>query len=167
MGIDQVKRRLFRMDKHENLVIRPPYNGGEALFIDQCTRCHECVTACETNIISIGSGGFPQVNFSDEECTFCERCSDVCPSNALDKSTYQAFDTKVTIDDKCFASNNIYCQSCRDVCDESAIKFDFFSQVIPTPTVNHDACTGCGACVSSCPQNSINITIKSEETRDE
>lgn len=79
---------------------------------------------------------------------------------ALDKNQHPAFTATITIDEQCLAANSIYCQSCRDVCDENAITFDFFSQSIPTPEINNDACTSCGACISSCPQSAIHIIIK-------
>ncbi len=162
MGINYDRRQFLRVSHSKDTPIRPPYNGGEQHFIDHCTRCSKCVETCETQIITIGSGGLPQVNFAAQECTFCELCSDICPTDALDKNKYEAFHTAVNINKSCFASNDIYCQSCRDVCDESAIKFDFFSERIPTPTIVHDACSGCGACVSVCPPNAINITITKE-----
>lgn len=166
MGVDLARRQFLRVSASKELPLRPPYSAQEEHFVEHCTRCHECVRVCETKVISIGSGGLPQVDFANDECTFCEKCSDVCPSSALDKLVNNAFSTTVAVNDKCLAANNVACQSCRDVCDESAITFDFFSQVIPTPTINSDACNGCGACISSCPQESIHI-IKKEETCDE
>ncbi len=162
MAIDYAKRSFLRASVSKELPLRPPYNAGEQYFIDQCTRCNECVDACETKIIEIGSGGFPRVNFVNDECTFCEKCSDVCQVNALDKTVNKPFLTDIAISDKCLAANDIYCQSCRDVCDEVAIKFDFFSERIPKPDIDLDACNSCGACVSICPPNAINITTTKE-----
>lgn len=157
MEVDYTKRHFLRVSSTKEAPVRPPYSVSEERFAEDCTRCKACVDICETKVISIDNAGLPFVDFSDDECTFCGLCSDVCPTKALDKSLNTAFNTTISIKKNCFAENNIYCQSCRDVCDESAITFDFFSQVIPTPQVNNDACTGCGACISICPQNSINI----------
>lgn len=162
MAVDYAKRSFLRARISKELPLRPPYNAGEQQFIEQCTRCNECVDVCETKIIEIGSGGFPRVNFADDECTFCGKCSDVCESNALDTTANQAFSTDITVTNQCLAQNEVYCQSCRDACDELAIKFDFFSERIPKPQIDLEACNSCGACVSICPPNAINITITKE-----
>lgn len=166
MDVDHSKRHFLRVSRHKEAPIRPPYSGSEDHFVEHCTRCQECVSVCESKVIVIGNSGFPHIDVTHNECTFCELCSDACPTDALDKSQNKAFNTTISIDNRCFASNNIACQSCRDVCDESAIVFDFLSQVIPAPQVSHDACSGCGACVSICPQNSIKL-MKKEETCNE
>ena len=53
---------------------RPPWALNEFLFVDQCTRCNECITACEEEIIIRADGGFPEIDFNRGECTFCELC---------------------------------------------------------------------------------------------
>lgn len=142
---------------------RPPWALQEALFADQCTRCHECISACEEEIIVIGDGGFPEIDFHRGECTFCEACINSCQPAALIKQADQsAFYFEINIDDSCFAKQKTHCQSCKDVCDTRAITMPWPKDVslgaIQTPEINKADCTSCGACISTCPTQSISIT---------
>ena len=152
---------------------RPPWALNESLFTDQCTRCNECISACEEEIIIKADGGFPEVDFHRGECTFCEACIEACEPGALFKHTEQdeqpAFYFEIKIDDSCFAKQKTHCQSCKDVCDTRAITMpwpkDVSSGAIQTPEINSEDCTSCGACISTCPTQSISITpIASENT---
>lgn len=179
--IDHSKRAFFRRPTSLNvqsannnkaaaprlLPQRPPWALNESLFTDQCTRCNECITACEEDIIFKGDGGFPEVDFNRGECTFCEACIEVCEPNALFKqvaesNNQQAFYFEITIDDSCLAKQKTHCQSCKDVCDPGAISMpwpkDVSAGAIQTPEIAIADCTSCGACVSTCPSQSIRIT---------
>jgi ferredoxin-type protein NapF len=141
---------------------RPPWALSESLFTDKCTRCNECISACEEEIIFIGDGGFPEIDFSRGECTFCEACVESCKPDALLKQTdNQAFYFNITIDDSCLAKQKTHCQSCKDACDTRAITMPWpkgvSSGAIQTPEINIEDCTSCGACVSICPSASISI----------
>jgi len=147
---------------------RPPWALQEATFVDQCTRCHECVSACEENIIIVGDGGFPEIDFNRGECTFCEACLDTCQPNALLKQALpnqeenKPFYFDIKIDDSCLAKQKTHCQSCKDVCDPRAITMPWPKNVtsgaIQTPEINIEDCTSCGACISTCPSQSITIS---------
>ena len=149
---------------------RPPWALQEATFVDQCTRCHECISACEEDIILIGDGGFPEIDFNRGECTFCEACIKTCKPSALFKQTerhvnpetcQQPFYFDIKIDDSCLAKQKIHCQSCKDVCDPGAITMPWPTLAgygaIQTPEINIADCTSCGACISTCPSQSISI----------
>lgn len=151
----------------ELLPQRPPWVLNESLFTDQCTRCNECIKACEEEIIFKGDGGFPEVDFHRGECTFCEGCLNACEPKALFKQAdallnQQAFYFEITIDDSCLAKQKTHCQSCKDVCDPGAISMpwpkDVSAGAIQTPEIAIADCTSCGACVSTCPSQSIRIT---------
>lgn len=143
---------------------RPPWALTESLFNDQCTRCNACITACEEEIIIKGDGGFPEINFQRGECTFCEACLTVCEPNALLKQpNLKAFYFTINIDDACLAKQKTHCQSCKDVCDSQAISMpwpignDLALGAIQAPEISIGDCTSCGACISTCPSQSIHI----------
>lgn len=177
--IDHSKRAFFRRpsvlkahvtkDANSNKLLpqRPPWALQEATFVDQCTRCHECISACEEDIILIGDGGFPEIDFNRGECTFCETCIKTCKPSALFKHNdshahQQPFYFTIKIDDACLAKQKTHCQSCKDVCDPGAITMPWPTSVghgaIQTPKINMTDCTSCGACISTCPSQSISIT---------
>jgi ferredoxin-type protein NapF len=151
---------------------RPPWALPESLFTDQCTRCHECISACDEEIILIGDGGFPEIDFNRGECSFCEDCVVACEPAALMKQEgNNAFHFNITIDNSCLAKQKTHCQSCKDVCDSRAISMPWPTSItqgsIQTPEINLDDCTSCGACISTCPSQSISIKVLSKELHHE
>jgi len=51
--------------------LRPPWALDERLFVERCTRCGECSTACPGQLIVPGRGGYPRMAFSAGGCDFC------------------------------------------------------------------------------------------------
>jgi ferredoxin-type protein NapF len=64
---------------------------------------------------------------------------------------------RASIKDSCLTYEGVWCQSCKDACDPRAISFIMAVGQVPKPLIDTDACTGCGACVSPCPSNAIQI----------
>ncbi|MBV7314855.1 ferredoxin-type protein NapF [Shewanella sp. NIFS-20-20] len=155
MAIDQQRRRLFK--RHSPATIRPPFSRQDVDFTDVCTRCHLCVTACDTGIIKVADGGFVALDFSRAECSFCGQCQRVCQAPVFDKSQAQAWSQIAVVAPACLTLAGVTCQTCRDHCDASAIKFSYRAQSTPTPEIVADLCTGCGACVAPCPSQAIQI----------
>ena len=194
-NIDHSRRAFFRRpaalitqsvkeeDRTENSLLpqRPPWALKEATFIDQCTRCNECITACKENIIFVGDGGFPEIDFNRGECTFCEDCVDTCKPSALFKrdkqhanshAVQQPFYFDININNFCLAKQKTHCQSCKDACDTGAITMPWpkiiTTGAIQTPEIKIEDCTSCGACISICPSHSIRINpIASPELNNE
>lgn len=181
------RRRLFSRKRTPAKHLRLPWVKSEALFIDKCTQCHQCISACDTQIITRDADGFPRIDFSDGECTFCNKCIDTCEqplfvteeqrtntlAEAIKTKKIQPWPGQLAIktttqNHQCLAANNIFCQSCSDECEVEAINFSYQKvdengnvsmSVIPQPTLNIADCTQCGACISNCPQDSINLNV--------
>lgn len=153
--INQSRRRLFSRKK--NHAIRPPWSRDDIEFTDICSRCDKCSQVCETNIIVKGDGGFPEIDFKDNECTFCKKCAEICPEAIFHDTEQPAWNIKAKVKDTCLANQGIWCQSCKDACDPRAITFKPAIGQAPRPNINLEACTGCGACVAPCPNNSISL----------
>jgi ferredoxin-type protein NapF len=154
-GIDQGRRRFFRRQTSDAL--RPPWVKADIDFTDLCSRCDACIKVCETQIISRGDGGFPEVNFNQDECTFCEKCVSACPEPIFDLNQAAPWAIKAEISSACLTHNGIWCQSCKDACEPRAISFVMAVGQVPKPQINIQACTGCGACVSPCPADAIKV----------
>ena len=143
--------------------VRPPWALAESLFVDACTRCDDCATACPEEIIRPGRGGVPEISFSHGECTFCEDCVQACPTNALgmrdaDGRKRAPWDIRAVVSDACISKAGIACRICGEHCDAGAFTFQLVVGGAALPIVDLDRCTGCGACVAPCPVSAIEVT---------
>ncbi len=140
--------------------LRLPWVISEQTFLDDCTKCGDCISRCEENIITTDSDGFPTIDFNLGECTFCEDCIEVCQQTFFKENRNEkAWSTTFNIKENCLAQNKVYCQSCKDVCDSRAINFKFLNGSIPVPTVEPDLCNSCGACIQTCPSDSTELLL--------
>lgn len=156
MSINQQRRALFRRTKVDESV-RLPWLKKDLAFTDACTRCADCVKACPEQIIRIGDGGFPEIDFSIAECTFCQKCLDSCSEDMFDKEQELAWHYKAQISERCLNSDLVYCRSCAESCETQALKFNFTDTLFVSPDVVSDDCNGCGACVAICPTKAITV----------
>mgnify|MGYP002725874556 CR=1 FL=1 len=138
--------------------IRPPWAVEEALFLDLCARCDDCIRLCPEKIVNRGSGGFPVIQFQRGECTFCGDCLTACKEGALRKeSVDQApWNLIAVIGAGCLPHKGVVCHSCREACEPRAITLRLAPMGVGMPEIGGD-CTGCGACVQVCPARSIDI----------
>jgi ferredoxin-type protein NapF len=153
--VDSNKRRLFRRNyiKPGNLPwLKDPHN-----FSEQCTRCGECVTSCETSIIVKGDGGYPAVDFTKGECTFCYQCAKACPEKLFADQTEKPWQQTASINDSCLAKQGVDCRVCEETCEPFAIQFKPLLGSVAQPKIELESCTGCGACVASCPTQAIKV----------
>ncbi|MDC9714982.1 MAG: ferredoxin-type protein NapF [Gammaproteobacteria bacterium] len=153
------RRQLFRGNFKANAQseIRPPWAKNELLFVDLCSRCGDCVAACPERIITIGSGGFPVLDFKKGGCSFCHQCVDACQDNVFNKANQPPWDIKISIKDNCLSKIGVVCQSCADVCEQGVIRFSLQRGGVPSIGLNTDTCTGCGYCIEVCPKDAITI----------
>jgi ferredoxin-type protein NapF len=134
---------------------RPPW--ASAAFFKLCTRCGDCGTACPSQIIKVGDGGYPRIDFSQGECTFCSECVNVCPTKALQQEGAPPWNIHAEIDQTCLAQQGVDCRICGEACDYQAIRFQLAIGKVAQPIVDSEQCSGCGACVAPCPSNSIRL----------
>jgi ferredoxin-type protein NapF len=156
--VDLSKRRLFSRTKIDNSSVRLPWLTNPLAFIHDCTRCGKCQENCETNIIVIGDGGFPTVDFSIDECTFCYQCAEVCPESLFKPKSEEPWQAQIVIEKECLAIRNIECRSCSEMCDAMVISFKPELGRVAQPKLDLDKCNGCGACVSVCPTSAIKVS---------
>ncbi len=144
-------------EEKKSILIRPPYNTDESLFLKHCHECDAaCVSVCETDIIKIADDKTPYLDFSLQGCTFCDECAIACNEynvlNVEDMHNINAhFDISVGA---CVAWDGVMCMSCKDPCIDRAIIF----QGLFKPIIDENRCTGCGFCYNRCPTYAIDIT---------
>ena len=159
------RRQFLRADfRAECAALRPPWALAEDVFVEQCTRCGDCVRACPQDILQADADGFPKIEFARAACTFCGECVEVCASSALTRSTLgspipsQVWLARAEVDHRCLTQQGVCCEICRDQCAPRAILFRPAIGKAPTPHVDFARCTGCGACVSPCPAHAIRVS---------
>lgn len=157
------RRRFFLRSKAKTRVNPLPWIADWESFTEQCTRCGDCIRACEANVIVNGDGGFPTIDFSRGECTFCYACAAKCPEPLFKAKSAKPWDLIATINDQCLTRNGVECRSCSDACETRAIKFQLTLGQVAQPTLNLQDCTGCGACIVPCPVNAIAMENISNE----
>lgn len=136
----------------------PPWHQDK-LDLEQCQTCDApCVSACEARIINLHPeehllSGLPYLNFEETGCTFCGDCVSACPM-VLDKSVTPPKLGLVKLNEQsCLAWNDVFCMSCRGYCDHGALSFDQRRRM----RLDEDACTGCGRCLSVCPNQALSF----------
>jgi ferredoxin-type protein NapF len=136
---------------------RPPWAITPAsAFTDTCTRCDRCIDVCPVKILHRGDGGFPQVSFANHGCTECGDCVRACAPGALVQvQGATPWPWRVTITDRCLAHRQVECRVCGEVCDHAAIRFRPVLGGVAKPSVQWDACTGCGECQARCPVGAV------------
>lgn len=163
---DPGRRALLRGRVRAERPLRPPWALDEAAFVEACTGCSACVSACPESVLSLAAGRLPVFDPALGECTFCNRCADACADAAFGPVAGRPWALRALVGDHCLARNGVVCSSCRDACGEAAIRFPL-TTAIPAPWVAADRCTGCGACVTGCPSGAIALqTFPDEEVMD-
>ncbi|HTO31428.1 MAG TPA: ferredoxin-type protein NapF [Pararhizobium sp.] len=144
----------------ETAVVYPP--GVTEQSVLDCSGCGKCSEACPSKIIVMRSG-LPTIDFDRGECTFCGTCAERCPERVFPPATATRFPHHAVIEDSCLAVNYVDCQACRDGCPADAIRFRPRRGGPFLPSLDADACTGCGACIGLCPTASISMRPVSRE----
>ena len=147
--------------KRDAVHLRPPGFADESDLLARCNRCGKCVEACPYAIVqplplslNLASVATPALTFKHGFCDFCGKCWQACPTGALSANAPSAANIGVAkvISDACVAWGWSGCTVCVDACPvEGAISLDEHGR----PSVNEQACNGCGACEQKCPSSSL------------
>lgn len=145
----------------------PPGSRSVPRFLDHCTGCGLCITACPTHVLrpammQHGLRGVmkPYLDFTKGFCNFdCNSCSTVCPEGAiLPLPLPEKKQTQIALaefhQDLCIVQQNrTECGACTEHCPTKAL--DTKKGKFPSCTPVH--CIGCGACVGTCPKGAITL----------
>lgn len=154
--VDIKRRFLINRKTIKNMQLLP-WIKEQSQFIQECERCNQCIKICPQQIIIQGSGGFPCVDFKLGECTFCYQCADICPQSLFKSKDEKPWSQSIEIQESCLANHNVECRSCEDVCETRVILFQPKPGRVSQAFLKLADCTGCGACISSCPVNAITM----------
>ncbi len=161
-------------------LLRPPgsrESNQDALEMERCIRCGECLRACPTSALQpaafeAGLQGFatpllvPRLGYCDFSCNACGK---ICPVQAipllsLEEKRSQVIGKAYLNHDRCIPwADQQTCVVCEEMCPlpEKAIVLEI-QQVknlngdevnLQVPRVLRERCTGCGICEYKCPVN--------------
>jgi ferredoxin-type protein NapF len=132
-------------------------------FLNACTGCGSCVSACPEGIVALDDQRRAVVDFRRGEgmCSFCGACADSCPEPvflaAAERAVARPWSLRIAIGADCLTHDGVMCQTCKDACSDGAIRLVYAAGRIAQPAVDLERCTGCGACVAPCPAEAITI----------
>lgn len=150
-------------------ILRPPGAIAEHRFLNDCTRCDACLKACPPSAIVHApdrfrkAAGTPMIDPMRQPCTMCPDtpCVAACDPGVLSPDIPVKMGTASVSTVSCLAHNGSFCTVCSEHCPvENAIDLD-----MGRPTVNAEACTGCGVCQFVCPAPDNAILLLPTEHR--
>lgn len=146
--------------------LRPPGAVGEEVFLERCTKCNDCVTACLPGAITIHpSDGTPVLFVDQSPCLLCEDfpCITACGTDALlpvggiDQVRMGVAEVSHRL---CTAGQG--CHACVSKCPTDALAMDFASLHL---SVVKEACVGCGMCEMICKTVNDHVAIRVTPSR--
>jgi ferredoxin-type protein NapG len=140
--------------------LRPPGAVGEAIFLERCTKCSDCLKACPHESIDIHQDGTPVIYPDQMPCYLCDDtpCIAACATEALLPigSVNEARMGVAVINHRlCTAGQG--CHACVSKCPTDALTMDFDAQRL---VVAVERCVGCGMCEHVCRTVNDHIAIR-------
>jgi MauM/NapG family ferredoxin protein len=154
-------------------VLRPPGALAEDKFLDACTRCGECVTACPAAAIQIdetayNGSGAPYIDPEVMPCVVCNTlaCMKVCPTDALGYVPRWLIHmgTAEWDENLCVRRYDTTCTTCIDQCPIGSEAIELRDGKIH---VKETGCTGCGSCQYYCPTYPKSITVRPRDVKNQ
>ena len=141
--------------------LRPPGAVEEQLFLERCTKCNDCVTACPPGAITAHSQDGTPVLFADQSpCLLCEDfpCITACGTDALLPlaGINDVHMGMAAVSHRlCTAGQG--CHACVSKCPTDALMMDVGSLQL---SVVKEACVGCGMCEMICKTVNDHVAIR-------
>jgi ferredoxin len=143
----------------------PPGAESVERFLETCTACGLCISACPSSVLQASLGELgprglyaPALDFSVSYCQYeCAACMTVCPSGALRKLPLERkklvkIGTASLVKDYCIVfTDRTKCGACAEHCPTGAVHMVSREGGIPEPVFDPAICIGCGACHHVCP----------------
>ncbi len=153
-------------NNHCHAVI-PPGAGSLANFLQSCTGCGLCITACPTktlkpSLMQHGLSGLlkPHLNFRESFCAFdCNQCGNICPEGAIAHLPLKLKQqTQIGLaefhSERCLIwADGVECGACIEHCPTKAL----YIRKVSRPKLIAKNCTGCGLCAKRCYAQAISI----------
>lgn len=147
--------------------LRPPGAVEEALFLERCTRCGDCVGACPYGSIALSRrDGSPEIFPDQTPCYLCYDfpCITACGTDALvpisGRDKVRMGRARVS-HRTCTAGQG--CNACVAQCPVEALSMDFASYRL---SVADNRCVGCGICERTCSTVNDRIAIRITPARE-
>lgn len=152
------RRALFARFRGGPPQLRPPWTLDESIFSDSCTACGRCIEACPEGILATGHGGLPIITFSRGACTFCAACAEACPEACFARQRDgKPWRLVASVSQACIETKGVTCRMCEASCDADAIRFRPRIGGGSIVIIDAETCTGCGACLPSCPVGALGV----------
>lgn len=140
--------------------LRPPGTVSEALFLERCTKCGDCVKACPQESIVPHQDGTPVILPDQVPCYLCDDvpCIAACATDALlAVAGTQDIRMGVAVVNHRLCTAGQGCHACVSKCPTDALAMDFNVQRL---VVTVERCVGCGMCEHICRTVNDHIAIK-------
>ena len=141
--------------------LRPPGAVEEALFLERCTKCGDCLKACEPGaLVCHPQDGTPIIFADQSPCLLCDDlpCITACATDAL-LPVDRIHDVRMgmaTVSQRlCTAGQG--CHACVSKCPTDALAMDFGELRL---RIAPEACVGCGICESVCKTVNDHVAIR-------